>query len=588
MSQLFFDVECYPNYFLILFKLPSGKVKSFELDEYKKLDLDLIKTFFEDYETIGFNSRFYDIPMIMHALRGANNQELKCLSDRIISKEEKAYDILKAMDLFCPWHYDHIDLFNLPIGKNSLKMYGARLNTQFLQDLPYDPSLPLTEEQKIAIKKYCSNDVDITIDLYNHLLKPLEIRRGINLQYDVEVRSKSDAQIAEALIKKQMFTMLGSPEEYKFNYQQPKYINFRSEELNELLEKISLVDFKGKKGDKIYSQDVPSSILVNNTEYSIGVGGLHSVEKNRAIIAQDDEYLIDIDVVSYYPSIILNNEYSPEHFDQKAFIKYYCSIYYDRLEAKRTGEVDKAQVYKIILNGSFGKFGDQHSLLYAPKLLIHTTITGQLSLLMLIESLEEHGFNVLSANTDGLTVKLKRDKYSLFQKVKWNWEENTRFELEEVKYKAVYSESVNSYIAIKEDGSLKCKGTFVDNDLSHNPTIKVIKEAVVEYLVKGTPIEDTILNYEVKPSNFLMARKATTGAYWQEKYLGKVVRWYWSTKGEAILNGKGHKLANSEDGFPIMDLNDQMVDINYCKYIEEAYRLLDRIGVKEAHKQLAA
>jgi hypothetical protein len=92
----------------------------------------------------------------------------------------------------------------------------------------------------------------------------------------------------------------------------------------ELLEKISLVEFKGKKGDKIYSQDVPSSIVVNNTEYSIGVGGLHSVEKNRAIIAQDDEYLIDIDVVSYYPSIILNNEYSPEHFDQKAFIKYYC------------------------------------------------------------------------------------------------------------------------------------------------------------------------------------------------------------------------------------------------------------------------
>lgn len=85
-----------------------------------------------------------------------------------------------------------------------------------------------------------------------------------------------------------------------------------------------------------------------------------------------------------------------------------------------------------------------------------------------------------------------------------------------------------------------------------------------------------------------MARKATTGAYWQEKYLGKVVRWYWSTKGEAILNGKGHKLANSEDGFPIMDLNDQMVDINYCKYIEEAYRLLARIGIKESNKQLAA
>ena len=116
------------------------------MDETKRLDTILIEEFLEKTETIGFNSRMYDIPMILHALSGANNQELKTLSDRIINKDEKTYDTLKKLGLFCPWHYNHIDLFKLPIGKNSLKMYGARINTTFLKDLPYDPSLPLTEE----------------------------------------------------------------------------------------------------------------------------------------------------------------------------------------------------------------------------------------------------------------------------------------------------------------------------------------------------------------------------------------------------------------------------------------------------------
>jgi len=447
MTQLFFDVECYPNYFLILFKLSNGKQKFFELDETKRLDTILIKEFLENAETIGFNSRMYDIPMILHALSGANNQELKALSDRIINKDEKTYDTLKELGLFCPWHYNHIDLFKLPIGKNSLKMYGARINTTFLQDLPYDPSLPLTEDQKVDIKNYCSNDVNITMDLYKHLEKPLAIRCDINKKYNVEVRSKSDSQIAEVLIKDKLTMPIKPNPRHNLKYTPPDYIRFQSEELTELLEIISSIKFKGKKGDKIFNDAVPSSVVINGSKYSLGVGGLHSTEKHRAVIAQDDEYLIDVDVVSYYPSIILNNRYAPKQFDKDAFVEYYRHIYDDRIVAKKTGDISKSNVYKIILNGSFGKFGDQYSVLYSPELLIHTTLTGQLSLLMLIERMEAQNFSVVSANTDGITVRLKKDRYKLFQKLISTWEQDTSFKLEEVRYKAVYSESVNSYIA---------------------------------------------------------------------------------------------------------------------------------------------
>ena len=579
MSQLFFDVECYPNYFLILFKLTNGKQKCFELDETKRLDTILIEEFLEKTETIGFNSRMYDIPMILHALSGANNQELKTLSDRIINKDEKTYYTLKKLGLFCPWHYNHIDLFKLPIGKNSLKMYGARINTTFLKDLPYDPSLPLTEEQKVEIKNYCSNDVNITMDLYKHLEKPLAIRCDINEKYNVEVRSKSDSQIAEVLIKDKLTMLIKPSPKHNFKYTAPDYVGFQSKELTGLLEIISSIEFKGKKGDKIFNDAVPSSVVINGSKYSLGVGGLHSTEKHRAVIAQDDEYLIDVDVVSYYPSIILNNRYAPRQFNKDAFVEYYRHIYDDRIVAKKTGDISKSNVYKIILNGSFGKFGDQYSVLYSPELLIHTTLTGQLSLLMLIERMEAQNFSVVSANTDGVTVRLKKDRYTLFQKLISAWEQDASFNLEETRYKAIYSESVNSYIAIKEDGSLKCKGSFVDNDLAHNPTVKVCQEAILGYLLKGTKIEDTVLNYEPIASNFLMVRKVKGGGYWKSEYLGKVVRWYWSTTGEPILNDKGHKVANSEHAFPIMDLNVPLADIHYEKYISECYELLTRIGV---------
>lgn len=60
---------------------------------------------------------------------------------------------------------------------------------------------------------------------------------------------------------------------------------------------------------------------------------------------------------------------------------------------------------KIQINGTFGKTGSPYSVLFAPTMLIQTTITGQLSLLMLIEWHEIYGIPVISANTDGVVIK---------------------------------------------------------------------------------------------------------------------------------------------------------------------------------------
>ena len=118
-------------------------------------------------------------------------------------------------------------------------------------------------------------------------------------------------------------------------------------------------------------------------------------------------------------------------------------------------------------------------------------------------------------------------------------------------------------------------------------------DAVINYLLKRVSIEETILNYDTDPKNFLMVRKVASGGYWREKYLGKIVRWYWSTDGDPIyskLEGvelkkdgtpkKDPKVKDSDYAFPIMDLSAGLVNINYDRYIQEAYEMLKNIGVE--------
>ena len=577
-NQLFFDTECYPNYFLIVFKDLNGNEEFFVKDENNVLPVARIRKLLETRQTIGFNSRMYDIPMITYALSGVSNSLLKEMSDRIIN--ESVYNTLCEYQLWCPKEYDHIDIINVAIGKNGLKMYGARINTPYLQDLPYDPSTSLTQEDKAIIKKYCSNDVDITKNLYLHLKNEIDIRTAINDEYKVDVRSKSDAQIAEVLINKQLVSSKKKITSFEFKYAPPDYIKFNSDNLNNLLVKFTEIEFKGVAGDKLLEKGIVTDVIINDVPYSCGIGGLHSKEEARTVFAADDEYIIDIDVVSYYPTIILNNKYCPDNYNTEEFLEFYQKIYDDRIIAKKENNVSKANVYKIILNGSFGKFGDQYSSLYSPKLLIHTTITGQLSILMLIEKLEEYGYNVLSTNTDGITVKVKKDKYDFFRKIVKSWEDKVNFKTEEVRYKSLHNQSVNSYIAIKEDGTLKCKGLFGSDDISRNPAIKICKEAIFSYLLDKRKVEDTIMNAKQDPSNFIMVRKCAKGGYWKGEYLGKVVRWYWSTKGEPITNPKGDKVANTDDAFSIMNMEDKIANIHYEKYIIKTYELLKTIGVK--------
>jgi hypothetical protein len=260
-----------------------------------------------------------------------------------------------------------------------------------------------------------------------------------------------------------------------------------------------------------------------------------------------------------------------------------------RIAAKAAKNTVVADSLKITINGSFGKFGSMYSNLYSPQLLLQTTITGQLSLLMLIERIEIAGIQVVSANTDGIVIKCNKLRVEDLNAIIRQWEHETNFKTEETRYSALYSRDVNNYIAVKLDGSCKTKGAYSNpwNDkklasfrFHKNPDTTICVEAVTEFLTKRTPIEQTIRNCN-DISKFVCVRNVKGGAEKNGMYLGKVVRWYYVHKeyGEINYVVSGNKVPKSDGALPIMTLSDTVPNnVDYDRYISISMEILEDIG----------
>lgn len=602
--MIILDCEVFSSYFLLaMLDTETGNLSYAELYDGKPtIDSKALLRKLTSTTLVGFNIEGFDLPVITLALHGKSTEQIKALSDELILSGKPNWQVLKERKITIPKDIDYIDIMNVAPSRASLKQYGARLGAPKLQDLPYDPSYaPSTPEERQIIKSYCENDLRLTNALYDALTPEVELRKSMSKQYGVDVRSKSDAQIAEVIIRSELEKVTGKtyykPDPSKlptsFYYRSPKIVSFASEQLNDIYYRILRDPFEINSIGRI---DLPKwlktiSIKIGSTEYSMGIGGLHSKEKSQCLRVEGDYLISDFDVSSFYPSIILQQKLFPKSLGEP-FLAVYKSLVKQRLIAKKNNNITEANTKKIALNGTFGKLGSIYSFLYAPDLLIQVTITGQLSLLMLIERLELAGISVKSANTDGIVCYYRTDQRRVVEEIIWNWELDTTYELEESEYKILASRDVNNYVAITRGNKVKTKGVFAPSFyasdkptqfmLSKNPDRYAVSLAVIAYLQHGTPIEDTILLCK-DIRHFVSVTKVTGGAVWRGKEIGKTIRFYNSTevpKDEAILYAlNGNRVGTTAGCKPLMDLPDEFPsDIDYGYYIDEADKLLKSTG----------
>jgi hypothetical protein len=595
------DTECYTNYWCIGFlDVQSGEIVRFELLEGDGLlDMASIAAIFRENRIVTFNGNNYDMPMIALAMAGASNAALKGANDRIIGAGLKPWHFYREYEVDLPPYIDHIDLVEVSPGspqRPGLKLYAGRLNCIHMQDLPYPPDSVLTDAQIKGLRKYHDNDLIVTHELYRELEVQVNLRARMSDEYGMDLRSKSDAQIAEAVIRSETESATGkrlkSPEikSYGFKYVAPEWIQFETAPLKQLFGEVMAAKFfvGGNGVIQMPTALKDRSVAIGDSAYRLGIGGLHSSEEAMALSSDEHYMILDNDVTGFYPSLIIAQGLYPKSVGLK-FLEIFKRFHERRVAAKRSGDKATSETLKIVENGCIGKFGSPYSVLYAPELFIQTTVTGELAVLMVIEAAEKRGFSVKSANTDGFVARVRRADADRFRALVVDWEWATGLNMEETEYKALYARDVNNYIAIKNDGGVKRKGAYSKSGraqpgaagLKKNPQCDICVTAAIECLLHGTSVGDTIRACD-DITQFVAVTRVTGGAYKSGEYIGRAIRWYYA-KGETgfIANASGDTVPRSQGAKPALYLPEDMPeDLDYMWYEREALAILNDVGVK--------
>lgn len=581
---LIIDVEIFANSFLLAGKY-AGEDKKVFAWLHEPGGLEAVKRImFGHYTFVTFNGRKFDIPVLSAAVAGRPLSEVKRIADTIIEQQMIPWQAEQAFGLK-PLQVDHVDLREVAPSFVGLKTYGARMHMPWLKELPFSPHASLTDEQREQVLLYCFNDLETTEELFNRLKGPLSLRVAMSKQYGIDMRSKSDTQMAEAAFIKRLKLRREEPKVPQYvTYKAPAFISFDNPYLADLTQQAEGHKFivNPATGHIKLPDFLDKEIRLNNGTYQMGVGGLHSThDKKVCHVATDDYAVTDIDAASFYPSIIITCNLIPQNTGQK-FIDEYKQIYVRRLEAKRSGDKITAETLKISLNGTFGKTASRWSPLYSPDLMIAITLTGQLTLLSLIEKLEQAGAETLSANTDGIAIGYPRKLQGKIEKVVSDFSTLSGFEFEYTPYRVLALKDVNNYIAVKPDRSVKAKGIYAPPDLRKNPTASICAKAVAQWLATGKKFEASIA--EAKLTEFISARNVTGGGVQGKEYLGKVVRWYQTTDRSLpplTYKKNGNKVPKTEGARACMliDPNGPLPeDLDYEWYRKEAIRIAKDVG----------
>lgn len=603
---MFFDTESYPNYWILCIRAEgSTQVRTFKAP-LRYLDTVEIQRIFNQSCMISFNGIHYDIPMIKGAMCGMLPLELHQLTQKIIV--EKIRPHLLNLPEWAP--ADHIDIMNVIPGNASLKQYAARIHYPDIQELPYPPGTLLTQEQQYEVLAYCGSDLNLTEALYHELKPELKLREEMGKSEGLDLRSKSNAQITETLYKTKCGVKKFNPkppQAYEFYYQRPAYLQTGNPSLLSICEHLNRSPFRvGYEGRLSGPECLQSPVIIKETLYKMGIGGLHSKEQNCYYQIKDGEFLREYDVHSYYPSLILNSgKYPP------ALGPIFPKIYRRELEKRLAAKAKQATLSpdhpeyaytmalneggKIMLNAPFGKMNSWYSALYSPEMFIHTTLTGQLSLLMLIEWLSMTPCEVVSANTDGVVIKGHPVYEGELESLINLWQTTTNLTLGKTDYKGLFIKDVSNYIGVKINNTAKRKGVYGKAGLiaMKNPHAEICADAISAFLTNGVPIRTTIgtcTNFK----KFLVVRKVEGGAevlegFWNKtkkgwvsgesstrKPIGGVVRWYYG-KGKTlplICSRNGYKVGDSEGAVPVVIMRgDIPEDLDIERYVQRAEKL---------------
>lgn len=546
----------------------------------------------------GYNNLHYDNPVINYIIEYEHvlaENPVPVITNSIFNLSREITNSGENIEKWKRWKYqvwfDSFDILTMLYSNKlrvGLKEIQVTMQYKNVQEFVCDWSKPLPIEDFDSMIDYNINDIESTSALLDRCKKDIDLRLAIEDEYGVKVLSKDGVNIGMKILTHKYLEKTGltwwdikdlrSPQAYiPLKDVILPFIKYDSPILKSVLDEMKTqVVSPGRKGYE-------KNFVFGGLRYTVGVGGIHSKNDPEIIIPAEDEMLIDIDVASLYPSMLIEYGFYPKHLGPE-FLEVYSQIRSERIEAKHNGDKIKDSTLKLALNGLSGNLQNEHNFCYSPFAVMQIRINGQLLLLMLAEKLVELGCRIVQANTDGLFVLLKKSVYDKVNIVCREWEQLTKLTLEEDRFEAMYQYAINDYIAVKEGYAkkkhefrdftavmdpktgdhikygatnakgetyrnmdeirkdyIKTKGMFITEVLlGKGLSPKIIPEAIIKYFVDEIPVEDTIKGCtDIK--KFLMSEK--TGKQWHVEYMNQEIqrtnRFYASTDGAYLWKWKG-------------------------------------------------
>jgi DNA polymerase len=544
---------------------------------------------------VGFNSRHYDQYIQKAILCGLSAWEC---NDWIINKHQPGWSFSSLLKQIFMINYDV-----MPLNSSLKQLEGFQGHNIHESSVDFRIDRPLTEAEKRETEKYCLNDVTETLNVFLANINDFNALLWLVKEYKfpLSYMNKTKAQISAEI--------LGC---------EPKD---RDDEWDlSILPCIQLQDKKRwltikrkkKKGEPSVDDKRVGKVFmrpdewfltpkyqdyrlyfeteVAGVEHTLAWGGVHGGLKKYHYKCDKDHLMIHVDVASYYPRLMIfhnlltRNAKHPERFRQ---------IYERRIELKHAGKKKEQAPLKIVINGTYGVCKDPQNKAYDPRNANLVCINGQLMLLDLIEHLEAvESFELIQSNTDGLIIKIHRKDFDKVDDICYEWESRCNMELEFDYISEIWQKDVNGYIFTQFDGKIERKGGYVKELSSMDNDLPILNKALVDYMLKGVPVEDTVNNCD-ELIMFQKIGKLTSNydyVLWNGKrYYNKCFRMFASTypSDEAVkkvkANGRNDKFANTSQHSFIEngDITESKITDRLDKswYITEAKKRLEQYGV---------
>lgn len=435
-------------------------------------DKEKLREFYDQNKNdiwVGFNSAHYDVYILQGILAGFDPKKI---SDFIIKQDEPGWKFSSLLKKFPLNNYDVMARTD-----RGLKTFEGFMGSMIKEsDIPFDIDRKLTPEEIAETIKYCTHDVEQTIEVFLRRQADFDAMMYFikHFNYPLSYISKTKAQLAAIMLGGN-----GKGQDFNDEFDFP------------ILDCLRLKKYKyiadWYKNPENQSYEKSQKAVVAGVEHVFAWGGGHgAIPKYHG-----SGIFIMADVTAYYPSQQKAFKFGYRVMDNPENFEF---IHDSNIEFKKKGDKKARQPFKIFDNAISGQMKQASSKLYDPMSNNSICINGQLMLLDLVEHLEPY-IQLIQNNTDGILLKLENyDDFDIIDDICYEWETRTGMKLDFSQFFGeVYQKDVNNYLIVDhENGSVKSKGSYLKglSDLDYD--LPIVNKAMTDYMIKRIPVAETI------------------------------------------------------------------------------------------------